>query len=165
MNIENFILESWNNMKIIDGKDYLEEVKGLIIEYTKWLNRDLSFQNIDEELQNIEKKYTAPAGELLVAIDDDNTVMAMVAYHRHTSKRCEMKRLYVKTDYRGIKLGEQLVQAILKHAKMAGYREMVLDTIVPLQSAIHLYQKYGFQECEPYYDNPMDDVIYMKRDL
>ena len=41
----------------------------------------------------------------------------------------------------------------------------VLDTITPLQSAIHLYKKFGFEGCEPYYDNPMNDVIYMRKEL
>ena len=42
---------------------------------------------------------------------------------------------------------------------------MVLDTLLPLQSAIYLYQKLGFQQCEPYYNNPMNDVIYFKKML
>lgn len=42
---------------------------------------------------------------------------------------------------------------------------MVLDTIVPLKAAIHLYKKHGFKECAPYYNNPMDDVIYMMKEL
>ena len=100
-------------IRIIDGKPYLEQVKELILEYTQWLGRDLSFQNLDKELADIAEKYTAPNGELLVAIDDN----------------------------------------------------MVLDTIAPLQAAIHLYKKHGFTECEPYYHNPMDDVIYMSKEL
>ena len=47
----------------------------------------------------------------------------------------------------------------------SGYKEMVLDTIEPLQAAILLYKKHGFVECEPYYHNPMDDVIYMSKEL
>lgn len=152
-------------MKIVDGKDYINQVKNKIIEYTKRLNRDLSFQNIDEELKDPAKKYTAPEGELLVAVDDDDQVMGIVAYHRHTAERCEMKRLFVSTDCRGMQLGEQLVEAIVEHARKAGYKEMVLDTIQPLQAAIHIYKKMGFTECEPYYDNPMSDVIYMKKIL
>ena len=52
-------------MQIVDGKDYLFEVKDLIIEYSQRLGRDLSFQNIDEELQDLAHKYTAPEGEML----------------------------------------------------------------------------------------------------
>ena len=42
---------------------------------------------------------------------------------------------------------------------------MVLDTLKPFEAAIGLYKKYGFKECEPYYENPMDDVLYMKKGL
>ena len=103
-------------MDIYDGKDYIPQVKELIIEYAKRLGRDLSFQNIDEELEDPAHKYTAPEGEILVAVKDD-MVIGMVAYHRHTDDRCEMKRLYVKPEARGLHLGDTLVKEILVHAK------------------------------------------------
>lgn len=151
-------------MLITDGKNYINEVRNLITEYTQMLDRDLTFQNITEELKDPSKKYTPPEGELLVAIEKEK-VIGMIAYHKHSSKRCEMKRLYVKPEYRGMKLGEQLIQKIIELAKQSGYTEMVLDTLAPLQSAIYLYQKIGFQQCEPYYNNPMNDVIYFKKTL
>ncbi len=151
-------------MTIIDGKHHINQVRNLIIEYTQMLNRDLSFQNIDDELKDPSKKYTASAGELLVAIESDE-VVGMIAYHKHSATRCEMKRLYVKPKYRGMKLGEQLIQKLIELAIQSGYTEMVLDTLLPLQSAIYLYQKLGFQQCEPYYNNPMNDVIYFKKML
>lgn len=151
-------------MKIVDGKEYMIQVKKLILEYTNQLNRDLSFQKIEEELNDPSKKYTAPQGEILVAIEGD-TVLGMVAYHRHSEIRCEMKRLYVKPDLRGSHLGDILVKKIIERAKLSGYKEMVLDTLIPMKAAIHLYRKYGFDECEPYYNNPMDDVIYMIKRL
>ena len=43
-------LKSEDFIEICNGVDYLDQVKELIIEYTKRLGRDLSFQNIDEEL-------------------------------------------------------------------------------------------------------------------
>ena len=151
-------------MTIIDGKHHINQVRNLIIEYTQMLNRDLSFQNIDDELKDPSKKYTPPQGELLVAIEKEQ-VIGMIAYHRHSAIRCEMKRLYVKPQYRGMKLGEQLIQKIMELAKQSGYTEMVLDTLLPLKAAIYLYQKMGFQQCEPYYNNPMNDVIYFKKTL
>ena len=151
-------------MTIIDGKHHINQVRNLIIEYTQMLKRDLSFQNIDDELKDPSKKYTASAGELLVAIESDE-VVGMIAYHKHSVTRCEMKRLYVKPKYRGMKLGEQLIQKLIELAIQSGYTEMVLDTLLPLQSAIYLYQKLGFQQCEPYYNNPMNDVIYFKKML
>ena len=151
-------------MKIVDGKDFIPQVKKLIVEYTERLGRDLAFQHINEELQNPATKYTAPEGEILVALEK-NEVLGMVAYHRHNESRCEMKRLYVRPKARGLHLGDALVKEIVSHARKAGYKEMVLDTITPLKSAIHLYEKHGFIQCDPYYDNPMDDVIYMMKKL
>ncbi|MCR5221076.1 MAG: GNAT family N-acetyltransferase [bacterium] len=151
-------------MQIVDGRDYLTEVRALIIEYSERLGRNLSFQNIEEELADPAHKYTAPEGEILVAVENKN-VLGMIAYHRHSDERCEMKRLYVKPEARGMHLGDLLVQEIIKHARLAGYKEMVLDTIEPLKAAISLYKKYGFEECEAYYNNPMHDVIYMCKTL
>ncbi len=151
-------------MKSVDGKNYIPQIKDLIMEYTKRLGRDLSFQNLDEELKDPARKYTAPEGQLLAAVEKDK-VIGMVAYHRHNEKRCEMKRLYVTPEARGMHLGDRLIEEILMHAKQDGYQEMVLDTIRPLQTAIHLYHKHGFTECAPYYNNPMDDVLYMHKML
>lgn len=151
-------------MRIVDGKEYIPQIKALIMEYVHQLGRDLSFQHIDEELDNPSVKYTAPRGEVLAAIEDD-VVLGMVAYHRHSAVRCEMKRLYVMPCARGLRVGDALVERIVECARLAGYEEMVLDTLIPMKAAIHLYKKYGFEECEPYYDNPMPDVIYMKKSL
>lgn len=151
-------------MIIRDGKDYLPQVKQLILEYTDFLVRDLSFQNIDDELNDLKKKYFPPNGEILVALNEDD-VLGMVAYYRHDDKICEMKRLYVKPDARGMHLGDALISEIISHARDNGYEIMLLDTIKPLKPAIGLYEKHGFKECEPYYNNPMDDVIYMKKIL
>lgn len=151
-------------MKIVDGKPYIQQIKELIIEYAKRLGRNLSFQNLDDELKDPAKKYTSPEGELLVAVEGED-VLGMIAYHKHSDTRCEMKRLYVKPSYRGMKLGKKLIEELIAHARQAGYKEMVLDTIVPLQSAIHLYKKLGFTECEPYYHNSMPDVLYFRKEL
>lgn len=151
-------------MKIIDGKECIPQVRKLITEYTSQLNRDLSFQYLDEELRNPAEKYTPPQGEVLVALEGSAAV-GMVAYHRHSDIRCEMKRLYVKPDARGLHLGDALVDNIIARAKTAGYKEMVLDTLLHMNAAIGLYRKHGFEECEPYYNNPMDDVIYMIKKL
>ena len=151
-------------MVIVDGKPYIEQVRNRILEYTTALGRDLSFQDIEDELSDPAGKYTPPAGEILVAYED-GTVWGMVAYHRHSEERCEMKRLYVNPQCRGQRLGEKLVDQIIEHAKNAGYKEMVLDTLEPMVPAIRLYQKSGFEVCEPYYNNPYSDVIYMKKRL
>lgn len=152
-------------MKIVDGRSCLEEIRGLILEYAEMLGEDLTFQNFSEELEHLKEKYTGENGRLLAAVSADGQVVGCVAYRRHNARRCEIKRLYVNPQYRGSGIGDVLVAAVLELAEADGYTEMVRDTLKRLEGAVHLYRKYGFREISPYYDNPLDDVIYMKKDL
>ncbi|MBQ7629302.1 MAG: GNAT family N-acetyltransferase [Selenomonadaceae bacterium] len=151
-------------MEIVDGINYLDEVKNLILEYTKFLGRDLTFQNLDDELSDLEKKYYPPNGRIICAQVEEK-IIGCVAYRKFDAERCEMKRLFVLEGYRKFHAGSKLIEEILIAAKNDGYKEMILDTITPLESAIHLYKKFGFVETAPYYENPMSDVVYMKKIL
>lgn len=150
---------------ITDGALYLDQIKTLIAEYARSLDRDLSFQGFDAELADLSAKYLPPNGRILAAVSEDGKVVGCVAYRRHDTERCEMKRLYVRPEYRRCHAGSMLVEEIILAAQNGGFSEMVLDTIAPLENALRLYKKYGFEETEPYYDNPMEDVIYMKLKL
>ena len=152
------------DLKIVDGTNHLDEVKQLVMEYNKFLGRDLSFQHLDDELSDLSAKYAPPEGRLLCAALN-HKIIGCVAYHKHNSERCEMKRLFVRADYRKYHAGSKLIEAIINFAREDGFKEIVLDTITPLQSAIRLYKKFGFVECEPYYHNPFADVIYFKKFL
>lgn len=153
-------------IEILEGSSYLPQIQELIREYTASLHRDLSFQGLQDELEDLRGKYSEPNGYLMAAVDDETkTVAGCVAYHKLSKSCCEMKRLYVKPEYRRLHIGRELVKTLLTRAMEDGYREMVLDTIVPLQSAIQLYRSLGFQETTAYYDNPMEDVIYMRKQL
>ena len=152
-------------MKIINGEMHIEEIEQLLKDYLTELGRDLSFHNVAAEFYDLKSKYLPPNGRLLCAQTDNGEIVGCVAYHKHNDQRCEMKRLYVKPDCRKNNAGQLLVDEIIEFARQDGYSEMVLDTIEPLQSAIRLYKKVGFTETEPYYDNPMDDVIYLRKQL
>lgn len=147
-------------IEIADGLDHLSAVSDLIIEYTGRLNRDLGFQNLDAELADLPHKYAGEHGRMLVALVD-GSVAGCVAYHRLSNVQAEMKRLYVRPQYRGLHVGAALGAAIVAAARADGYPQMVLDTITPLKAAIHTYHGLGFHEIPAYYNNPMPDVIYM----
>ena len=152
-------------MELVDGTPYLEQAKGLIREYTERLGRDLAFQGLEDELTNLGSKYLPPNGRLVVGVTGGDAVVGCVAYHRLDEMTAEMKRLYVQPAGRGHHLGERLAKRIMELAREDGCTRMVLDTVKPLEAAVSLYRKLGFDEIEPYYGNPMDDVIYFGRDL
>ena len=76
-----------------------------------------------------------------------------------------MKRLYVRSQFRGCKIGNYLVEKIVADAKQVGYKYMLLDTLPFLSGALHIYKKMGFYEIPCYNNSPMDTSIYMKLDL
>lgn len=151
-------------IEIRDGVAYMEDVRTLIETYTNRLGLDLAFQNLASELENPAQKYAPPHGAVLVAVQDGK-VFGMVAWHWIGEGVCEMKRLYVLPEARGKGIAEALVTAILESAQKAGGGEMVLDTLEGMKAARHLYEKFGFRPCEPYYHNPLEGVVYLKKVL
>lgn len=151
--------------KIIDGANYENEFRALTIEYVTSLGRDLAFQHLDEELESPAKKYIGSGGGMIVALCESGEAVGCVAYWGHTKERCEMKRLYVKPEYRKHGIGLALGEEVIRRARESRFTEMVLDTAKPLTAAISLYKKLGFEETDAYYYNPMDDVIYMRRSI
>lgn len=151
-------------MEILSGEPYENEIRELILEYTNSLGRDLTFQNLNEELEDLRAKYAGCKARLLAALEDGK-VVGCVALKPFDDGRCEMKRLFVKPEYRSLHIGQALVEAAVGAARELGYRSILLDTLVPLQSAVRLYRRNGFREIPAYYDNPMDDVIYMELEI
>lgn len=159
------------DIKLVLAYEYKEEVKELFDEYTDMLIKGdssfqeyLTIQNYDEELNNLKNKYGLPNGRLYLAYYD-NELAGCIGLKKIDDKNCEMKRLYVRPNFRGKRIGDFLVKSIIKDAKEIGYSYMLLDTLPFLQNAIHMYKKYGFYEISSYNNSPMDTSIYMKLDL
>ena len=159
------------NTEIIDAYTYKEDIKALFNEYTQMLidcNADfknyLKLQNYDHETENLEEKYGRPYGRLYIAFVDEN-VAGCIALRKIDDDNCELKRLYVKPQYRGKNIGGTLVKHIIKEAENIGYKHILLDTLPFLNVAIDMYKKYGFYEIESYNNSPMDNLIYLKYDL
>ena len=158
-------------LKIAPAYDNTQAVEALFSEYTNMLiegdstfQEYLELQNYDEELKHLEQKYGLPYGRLYLAYCDD-ALAGCIGLRKIDEKNCEVKRLYVRPEFRGQHIGNILVQKIIEDAGEIGYSHMLLDTLPFLESAIHLYKAFGFYEIESYNNSPMETSIYMKRDL
>jgi len=144
----------------------LDIVKLMFKEYQNEIEADLCFQSFEQELSTLPGKYSYPEGELLLIKDIvDNIFVGCVGLRPIDKYICEMKRLYVKPSYRSKKYGLLLANSILVTAQQLGYKEMCLDTLDKLTAAIGLYNKLGFIRTNSYYENPLDGVVYMKKEL
>ena len=148
-----------------------QEVRQLFSEYTDLLIKGdpsfakyLDIQTYDEEIQHLESKYGQPEGQLYLAYFD-NQLAGCIGLKKIDSANCEMKRLYVRPQFRGKHIGNVLIQQIIDDARKIGYAHMLLDTLPFLQSAVRMYKRLGFYEIQRYNNSPMTSSIYMKLDL
>jgi ribosomal protein S18 acetylase RimI-like enzyme len=145
--------------------EYVETARDLFKEYEAWLGINLCFQNFEKELANLPGEYVPPDGRLLLAFDNSE-VAGCIALRRIGDDVCEMKRLFVRSDFRGKGLGRTLVEMIIAEAKEIGYQKIRLDTLPPkMNQAIALYRSLGFTEIGPYYPNPVPGAKFMELEL
>ncbi len=143
----------------------IEHARQLFREYAAWLEIDLCFQNFEKELAELPGGYAPPNGRLLLAFDNEQ-LAGCVALRKIGDGICEMKRLFLRSAFRGKGLGRGLTEAIIRAAREIGYERMRLDTLPPkMNDAIALYRSLGFKEIEPYYNNPVPGVKFMELDL
>ena len=154
---------------ILPGYDRPQEIGALFQEYTDMLVENapnfagyLVLQNYDEELAHLKEKYES----LYLALTPDGEAAGCAALHRFDERRCEIKRLYVRPQYRNTGLGTRLMERILADARAGGYEKMVLDTFPFLESAVRLYRRLGFTDTVQYNDNPIpDEMMFLEKTL
>ena len=147
------------------AEDYNDAVR-LFGAYAGTLGVDLSFQNFEEELENMPGEYAPPKGELLLARAADGEAIGCVALRPlELAGCCEMKRLYVMRKGRQLGAGKLLVDGILKAAIDRGYTEMRLDTLPSMAAALALYAEAGFQQIPAYYTSPIRGAVFLAKKL
>lgn len=143
----------------------LDQARELFKEYAAWLEVDLCFQSFEKELAELPGDYAPPDGRLFLLFDDVQ-LAGCVALRKIGEGICEMKRLFLRLEFRGKGLGRLLINSIIQAAREIGYERMRLDTLpVQMGDAIALYRSMGFREIEPYYQNPVPGAKFMEIEL
>ncbi len=136
----------------------------LFKEYAAWLNIDLAFQKFDEELLQLKKMYSFPNGAILLS-KNENLFTGCVAVRKKENGIAELKRMFIKDNYRKEGIGSLLLQKALDIATELHYKKIRLDTLDTMTPAINLYKKFGFYEIEPYYFNPEKNAVFFEKVL
>ncbi len=159
------------NIEIVLAYKHTQEINNLFSEYTDMLITNerlfqnyLDIQHYDDEINHLEEKYGMPYGRLYLAWCNGEAA-GCIGLKKIDELNCEMKRLYVRPQFREKNIGKLLVQKIIIDAKQIGYSSILLDTLPFLGQAIHLYEKFGFYTIDCYNNSPMSTSIYMRLDL
>jgi putative acetyltransferase len=140
-------------------------VRELFLEYAESLGFSLCFQNFDKELSDLPGDYAPPDGRLLLA-EYEGQLAGCVALHKLEPGICEMKRLYLRPQFRGKRLGSALADRVIGEARAIGYQRMRLDTVEPvMKDAVAMYRRLGFRDIAPYRANPIAGAMYMELEL
>ena len=143
----------------------VQSVSALFQGYAASLPVDLGYQDFATELAGLPGKYAEPRGALLLARDQAGASLGCIALRPHGERVCEMKRLFLVPAARGMGLGRALAEAIIAAARDRGYRELRLDTLPSMTSAIALYEGLGFERIEPYYAPTPPGTVFMAMTL
>ena len=145
-----------------ESESQIAEARNLFREYEAWLGLDLCFQGFEQELAGLPGSYAPPRGRLFLAFSDDE-LAGCIAMRPLEEGGCEMKRLFVRDEFRGQKIGVQLIERIIAEARKEKYERMRLDTLPSkMGKAVKLYESHGFRPIAAYYANPNADVLFME---
>lgn len=150
--------------ELVTEEPLLSQVREIFREYQSSLGIDLCFQNFEEELASLPGEYAPPQGRLYLAYVDGQ-LAGCIALRPFEENQCEMKRLYIRPQYRGHNLGKQLAEKIIDDARQIGYRQMFLDTLPTMTVAQALYRSLNFCEMQAYRYNPVEGALYMGLNL
>jgi ribosomal protein S18 acetylase RimI-like enzyme len=162
----------------------LPDIKSLFTAYHTSLPIDISYQNYQDEYTQLPYKYDiSKRGALFLAEKQHSspppsppsgtttlpnakaTVLGCVALRMIDGNTCELKRLYVRSDARGLGVGNSLVKAVIEEAQRLQYRRILLDTLPTMKSALALYYKFGFEQIPKYYETPIEETVFLEKKL
>ena len=158
-------------LKTVSGEN-LEQARILWREYADFLKVCFAersglpsfeeyFKKYEEEVNSrLPGDYSPPDGCLLLAMYQGKTA-GCVALRDFGNGVCEMKRLFVRPEYRGLGIGKALAKAVVEQGRNMGYQSMCLDTNRRMVEATALYKSLGFREIAPYEYFDVEGMLYL----
>jgi GNAT superfamily N-acetyltransferase len=127
----------------------IADARTLFREYASSLGHEFSLQDFARELADLPGVYAPPSGTLLLA-RCDGRLAGCVALRSLGGGACQMRRLFVRHQFRGKGVGKRLAAAVIEAARDAGHTVMRLDVAPWMEEAIAMYHAMGFRQIEPH---------------
>ncbi|MFM2395169.1 MAG: hypothetical protein RLZZ546_3152 [Bacteroidota bacterium] len=142
-----------------------EDLIRLFKAYFEELGLDLDFQNPHKDMEEAQIMYGQPDGLAVLAFIADEPVgcVALRLWDNKEIKIGEVKRMYILPLARRRGISYKLMDILIDAAYEMKYEILKLDTLQSMHGAIKVYKEYGFYETDPYYYNPLADVVYFEK--
>ncbi|MGI0071584.1 MAG: GNAT family N-acetyltransferase [Thermoplasmata archaeon] len=119
---------------------------------------------IDQLIAELPGAYGPPRGDILLWFEDQS-VVACGALRQLEPKVGEIKRVYVRADYRGKEFGHPFVRALIDQARGLGYESLRADTLPTMQAAIEFYRELGFRPIPAFWPHPVANALFFEREI
>lgn len=131
------------NYKIIEYKnEYKYDIRNLISSIYK---DEFEITIGEDEILNEDLyKYIKEGGSFLIAVDEDGNLLGTIGGRIVNDETLEVKRMYVKKEYRGCGIAQELLNTLERFAEDNGFKYLVLGTYERMERAIGFYQKNLF---------------------
>ena len=144
-----------NTVSIIDYKPELKEAFYLL--NIEWLETFFYVEDYDREvLGNPEKYILNKGGFIFYALYNNEVVGTVALMPMKEAKTYELTKMAVTPKYRGLKIGQQLMQKCISFSTEHEFDKLILYSNRILENAIYIYRKYGFIEIPVEPDSPYD---------
>lgn len=100
------------------------------------------------------EQMAQPDTTLFVARDVSGVPLGMGALRRHANGIGEVKRMFVKPEARGKRIGEAILAHIEALARQEGFAQLVLETGSNFEAARRVYERGAFKTCDAVLDYP-----------
>lgn len=110
----------------------------------------------DSEVDDMYTAYS-PERSAFYVVELNGTVLGCGGFGQLTGAdehTCELRKMYFKSELRGLGVGTRLLSRCLQDAMHAGFQHCYLETMDTMEQAQHLYGKHGFE----YLDKPMGNT-------
>jgi GNAT superfamily N-acetyltransferase len=165
---------SIEELSAVHPESMIGEARELLLEYGRFVMAQpgvarFCFGTLEKEAAGLPQSYIDQGGGSLMA-EVNGKPAGFVAWRAVAESVAqdawELKRLWVRSEGRGLGLGRALTQAVLDRARAAGRTAVYLDTVPEAMAAAHrLYLDMGFVPCAVYNDNPVDGLAYLVKFL
>ena len=152
--------ERWPRLRPADNKD-CEQITGLVYGVLREYGLKMAPNSTDADLKDIEHSYFGQGGTFYVLEEKDGSIIGAYGLHPVEKQKCELRKMYLHSAYRGEGLGRLLLESALSKARQMGFKKMVLETASVLKEAITLYRTYGFVEYKPEHLSSRCDQAYL----
>ena len=126
-----------------------EGVRALVFGVLAEHNLAVDPAQTDRDLFDIEASYPARGGCFELLEDETGDLIGCYGLYPMKDGMCELRKMYLRKDFRGQGLGKAILRRALDQARKLGFRRVELETASVLQEAIALYESFGFRPFLP----------------